>query len=94
LKFRIDIISNDIPRWLLSNSKYQLPSFDYYLENCVKNKGGNYDFTIRRYKTHLSAKQHNVSNASLKRSVNVNCFSEHSIWMGTPFNFKDTVIVS
>lgn len=28
---------------------YNLPTFEYYYKNCVLDKGGKYDFTVRRY---------------------------------------------
>jgi hypothetical protein len=32
-------------------SPYNLPTFEYYLNNCVVDKGGKYDFTKRNYKS-------------------------------------------
>lgn len=34
---------------------HQLPTFKYYIENCIENKEGPYDFT-RRYSIHSSLK--------------------------------------
>ena len=28
---------------------YNLPTFEYYYKNCVLDKGGKYDFTVKRY---------------------------------------------
>jgi len=92
LRYRIDIISNDIDRWLLKNSKYQLPTFEYYLQNCVIDKGGNYDFTIRRYGNQKDVKEMNVKNQCIDKSLKVSYGVNYSMWMGTPFNYENNVI--
>jgi len=90
-KYKLDIISNDIPRWMYSNARYNLPSFEYFIENCINDKGGKYDFTKQNYSSHLSDYCFDLSNATIKKNVNVSCKIIHSMWMGTPFNF-DTQI--
>ena len=54
LDYRVDIIANNPNRWLYSfankerpTSYHNLPTFEYYLKNCVIDKGGKYDFTKR-----------------------------------------------
>lgn len=93
LKLRIDIIANDPNRWL-GNSKMQLPTFEYYIKNCVKDKGGKYDFTKRNYSTPAqvlepinfhSQNKYAMNSKSLYRSI------IHSMWMGTAFNYKTVV---
>ena len=93
LKLRIDIIANDPNRWL-GNSKMQLPTFDYYLKNCVNDKGGKYDFTVRRYSTPAqvlepisfhSQNKYAMNSKRLYRSI------IHSMWMGTAFNYETVV---
>ena len=68
LKYRIDIISNDIPRWLLKNTKYQLPTFEYYLQNCVIDKGGKYDFTKRNYGNSMDVKELKIKDSIIDRT--------------------------
>jgi hypothetical protein len=93
LVFRCDIIANDTKRWL-GSSKNQLPSFEYYLKNCVEYKGGKYDFTVKRYSTPAqtlepitfhSQNKHQMSSKRLYRTI------IHSFWMGTPFNYETVV---
>ena len=91
LKYRLDIISNN-PKWWLNKAKYQLPTFDYYLQNCVIDKGGKYDFTKRIYNNQICKNDLIISNSSIKRNINVIFKTTHSYWMGTPFNFKDELI--
>ncbi len=91
LKYRIDIISNDIPRWLLKNTKYQLPTFEYYLQNCVIDKGGKYDFTKRNYGNSMDVKELKIKDSIIYRTKKVTLKTTFSIWMGTPFNYEDVV---
>lgn len=96
-KFKIEIIASDPKRWCLSSAKYELPTFEYYLENCIKNKGGKYDFTIRRYKTHLESlpKINSVLYDKLfEKQKNITRKIEFSIWMGTPFNFNEKISIN
>ena len=77
--------------------KNYLPSFDYYLQNCVIDKGGNYDFTVRRYKTHFEkTKNINHTDKPLMNKVQkcVLVGVEFSRWHFTPFNYKQIVIVT
>jgi len=99
IKYRIDIVCQDPKRWLLTKSNdgycnlqhYNLPSFEYYLKNCVSDKGGNYDFTITRYKT-PKQKLSPIRTANFTSIITKNQayerWFEYSQWMGTPFNFK------
>ena len=91
LKYRIDIISNDIPRWLLKNTKYQLPTFEYYLQNCVIDKGGKYDFTKRNYGNSMDIKELKIKDSIIDRTKKVTLKTIFSMWMGTPFNYEDVV---
>ena len=91
LKYRIDIISNDIPRWLLKNTKYQLPNFEYYLQNCVIDKGGKYDFTKRNYGNSMDVKELKIKDSIIDRTKKVTLKTTFSMWMGTPFNYEDVV---
>ena len=91
LKYRIDIISNDIPRWLLKNTKYQLPTFEYYLQNCVINKGGKYDFTKRNYGNSMDVRELKIKDSVIDSTKKVTLKTTFSIWMGTPFNYEDVV---
>jgi hypothetical protein len=83
LKYRIDIISNNPNRWLRSSFK-ELPTFEYYLKNCILDKGGNYDFTKKNYGNEMDCHLFKIRN--IKKTV---CFKvRHSIWMGTAFNHE------
>ena len=93
LIYRCDIIANDPNRWL-GSSKNELPSFEYYLKNCVEDKGGKYDFTIRKYETPAqilepisfhSQNKYQMKSKRLYRNV------VHSIWMGTAFNYETII---
>lgn len=86
LKYRIDIISNNPNRWL-GSSFYELPTFEYYLKNCVLDKGGNYDFTERKYGNESSSHLFQIRNSTKKVQFNV----RYSMWMGTAFNFETIV---
>lgn len=91
LKFRIDIISNNPKRWLFSSSKYQLPTFEYYLKKCVIDKGGNYDFTKRNYGRSMDVREFKIKNSIIDRTKKVSLKTKFSTWMGTPFNYEDVV---
>ena len=91
LKYRLDIIGNN-PNWWLGKAKYQLPTFEYYLQNCINDKGGKYDFTKRQYRSPICQKDLIVSNAYIERNINIIFKTNYSYWMGTPFNFKDELI--
>jgi hypothetical protein len=92
-KFRVDIIANNPNRWL-STGRLQLPNFEYYLKHCVNDKGGKYDFTKRNYSTPAqvldpisfhSQSKYAMNSTRLYRSI------VHSMWMGTPFNYKTVI---
>ena len=91
LKYRLDIIGNN-PNWWLGKAKYQLPTFEYYLQNCVIDKGGKYDFTIRKYNNQIDLKEFNIKNSAINRNIKAIFKTTHSYWIGTPFNFKDELI--
>lgn len=86
---RIDIICNDVTRWL--NNPQQLPTFKYYKDAI---KDSRYDcFNARRF---ISAKDVlNERNILFeKRDTNatvITRYFEYSIWMGTPFNYKEII---
>lgn len=86
LKHRLDIIYNDIPRWT-SNAKYQLPTFEYYLQNCIIDKGGKYDFT-KKYKSPIFTTNIEIKDSFFKDKVVVESYGYYSSWMGTPFNHE------
>jgi hypothetical protein len=93
LRYRCDIIANDPKRWL-GVSKLELPSFDYYLKNCVEDKGGKYDFTVRRYSTptqHLNPISFNSQNKYQMDSKILYRNITHSMWMATAFNYKTII---
>lgn len=102
INFRIEIIADNPDRWLgyrfkdhwYWNAHYSLPTFDEYLENCVINKGGPYDFTKRRYEslpvycdpvTYCAHMHRNTGSKKIRRCV------KYAMYMGTPFNFKEIV---
>jgi hypothetical protein len=94
LKLRINIIANDPNRWLHEKMKYQLPTFEYYLENCVKDKGGKYDFTKRNYSTPAQVLEPISFHSQNKYAMNSKRLYRtiiHSMWMGTPFNYETVV---
>jgi hypothetical protein len=93
LKLRIDIIANNPNRWL-GNSKMQLPTFEYYLKNCVNDKGGKYDFTKRNYSTPSQVLEPISFHSQNKYAMNSKRLYRniiHSMWMGTPFNYETVV---
>ena len=89
LNHRIDIIYNN-PSWWLRNLEL-LPTFEYHKVNCIEDKGGKYDYTVRRY-----VKERNIYKPSgecnftpVKHELKtVKSIVKHSYWMGTPFNFE------
>ena len=90
LKLRIDIVANDPNRWL-GNLKMQLPTFEYYLTNCVNDKNGKYDFTIRRYSTPaqvLEPISFHSQNKYVMNSKRLYRKIIYSMWMGTSFNYE------
>ena len=93
ISYRTDIIS-DKPNWWLTTAKNELPSFDYYIKNCVEDKGGKYDFTKRRYTTHATIldKIERVNYQPSKcHQKDVYRTIEYSYWMSSPFNFKEKI---
>jgi len=95
INHRIDILWND-KRWI--NTLPQLPTFDYYIKNCILDKGGAYDFTERRYNHAIdlgkASRDHNIlykKRSFESKHVMVNI--AYSIWMGTAFNFKETFLL-
>ena len=89
LNHRIDIICNDPIKWL--KDLEFLPTFEYHKANCIDDKGGKYDYTVRRY-----TKERNIYRPSeecnftpIKHELKtVSSIVKHSYWMGTPFNFE------
>lgn len=82
LDLRIDIVGNDVRTWT-SVAKYLLPTFDYYIKNCVEDKGGKYDFSVRRYSSPAQVLQPIGKFKKFSRKL------VYSYWMGTPFNYKE-----
>ena len=94
LSVRIDIVSNDLKKWLYQTPN-QLPSFNYFVKNCINDKGGCYDFTVRRYSTPkqvLTPIQHVEFIDRPTESKPLIRFLKHSYWMGTPFNYEQIII--
>ena len=89
IAIRLELMANEHSRWLGTNAYYSLPTFDYYLANCIKDKGGKYDFTKRQYSTHcetirpMTRLGHKDSEGGAKRIL------RYSYYMGTPFNFRE-----
>lgn len=90
LDHRLDIIANNPNRWL-KTGYYQLPTFDRYMEHCVNNSGGKYDFTKRRYKSHSQTLEP-IRIEYQPREKGLSRYYTYSMWMGTPFNFNMKII--
>jgi hypothetical protein len=93
LNYRTDIVVNDANRWM-GTSKNQLPTFEYYLKNCVYDSGGKYDFTVRRYSTPAQVLEpitFHSQNKHLMNSKRMYRFIVYSMWMGTGFNYKTVI---
>ena len=77
---------------------HQLPTFEYYIENCIKNKGGAYDFTRNNYKSVRTTilKDYTPAMGIIVSNKSINSHSDTivretkswSYWMGTAFNFS------
>lgn len=94
LAVRNDIIA-DNPFWWLGTAKYQLPTFEYYVKNCIEDKGGKYDFTQRNYSTYAQVLEpiENSQNTSVRmNNGKLYRFVTYSMWMGSPFNYKEEII--
>jgi len=94
LSYRIDIIANDPNRWLGDKTKFQLPTFEYYLNNCVNDKNGKYDFTKQSYFTPMQVLKpisFKTQSSIQMQSKTLNRFIKHSYWMGTPFNYSEII---
>ena len=91
LKYRIDIISNSPNKWLHDKMKYQLPTFEYYLKNCVFDKNGKYDFTKRNYGNSIDIKELKIKDSVVDRNKTIILKTTYSIWMETAFNFNDEI---
>lgn len=97
IAIRLELMTNEPRRWIgyehkgrwFKNAYYQLPTFSEYMDMCVNDKGGKYDFTKRNYSTHyetirpMSRLGYNDANGGAKRIL------RYSYYMGTPFNFKE-----
>jgi len=94
LNHRIDIICNSPQRWL--NDLKNLPTYEYFIKNCIEDKGGKYDFTVRRF-----VKENNIYQPSkvcnfenvIHNLPTVKTVTKHSIWMSTPFNFNSETTI-
>jgi hypothetical protein len=89
LSYRLDIIANSPNRWL-GSSYNELPTFDYYLEHCVNDKGGKYDFTKRLYRTNKQTIDRVIVEYLPRSNVLTRHFT-YSFWMGTPFNYNEII---
>jgi len=99
IKHRIDIIMSNVNRWFIcsvdterASAYYQLPTFEYYLENCVNDKDGKYDFTRVFARTHIKELPtfKDVGHNKLKNTKITRHYT-YSIWMGTEFNHKQVI---
>jgi hypothetical protein len=94
LHIRIDIICGKPDYWSKRYNKNKLPSFEYYLQNCVIDKGCNYDFTVRRYSTHTEVIlpiESSTKNFLKDSQRKIYSTVKYSYWMGTPFNYKQEI---
>lgn len=87
LSIRIDIIAEQPNRWL-GHSINQLPTFEYYLKNCVHDKGGAYDFIANRYTFIMKPRIRIDQKIRLSKKIKLS----YSYWMSTPFNFKEELL--
>jgi len=94
LGVRLDIICNNPGRWL-DTAYYQLPTFEYYLNNVIYDKGGKYDFTQRLYNSYATSTDiiHDDRKWGLKMLGQKTAYKyiKSSCWMGTEFNFKECI---
>ena len=77
-----------------------MPTFEYYLKNCVLDKDGPFDYTKRRYKSHSQILIPDIDFANgkkrpLMKIIQKKIFSTviYSYWKGTPFNYKQIIEV-
>jgi len=91
LEYWIDIRFNEPKAWEGSRLN-SLPTFEYYLKNCVQDKGGKYDFTVPRYSSQSQLlRQINVDYKPLIEVCNLKRRVLYSYWMGTAFNFHEVI---
>jgi len=93
MSLRIDLISKDPDKWLGAWLN-QIFTFDYYMEHCVINEGGAYDFTRRSFKSRKIALDKFDTNQFKKVDLEqkeVFRQLKYSIWMGTAFNEKEFI---
>lgn len=90
----VDIICNKPHYWLGEFHKNKLPNFDYYIKNCVLDKGGVYDFTVRRYRTHseviMPIAHHDKPQMKFAQKK-VYSTVNFSRWHFTAFNYKQEI---
>ncbi len=97
IAIRLELMTNEPRRWVgfehkgnwFKNAYYQLPTFDYYMQNCVNDKGGKYDFTKRRYCSHRETIKPMSERGFTDEKGGGSRILRHSIYMGTHFNFKE-----
>ena len=95
IAIRLELMANEPRRWLgydhngrwFKNAYYQLPTFEYYMKNCVDDKGGKYDFTMRRYSSHRETIKPMSEQGFTDEKGGGSRILRHAIYMGTPFNF-------
>jgi len=93
MSLRIDLISKDPDKWLGAWLN-QIFTFDYYMEHCVINKGGAYDFTKRSFKSRKITLDKFYTNQFKKvdlKQKEVFRQLKYSMWMGTAFNEKEFI---
>lgn len=73
----------------------QLPTFEYFYNNCVLDKGGKYDFTMLRYKseTGWDLPNFNTNPGGINPITNKKAVFQKrwSYWMGTPFGVVEMI---
>ena len=97
IAIRLELMTNEHNRWVgfehkgqwFENAYNQLPTFNEYIDNCINDKGGKYDFTKRLYSTHTETIQPMSSLGQCDKAGGANRTLRYSLYMGTPFNFKE-----
>ena len=97
IAIRLELMANEPNRWVgfehkgqwFDNAYNQLPTFKYYMANCINDKGGKYDFTKRIYSTHMEKIQPMTTLGQCDNDGGAKRVIRYSYYMGTPFNFKE-----
>lgn len=98
LQYNTDIICNNPDYWMSGFHKNYLPTFDYYLKNCVLDKEGPYDYTKRKYSSHSQVLIPTIDYANGRKRTQMKLCQrkiystvKYSYWKGTPFNYKQVI---